>query len=127
MAVPNLVRLQAELPFAAVRQGYHRPAMAGLSFSRVLAPLALIAAVAGVVVVVERSSTSASTPTHTTTAVTHHARHHKRRPHAYTIKPGDTFTVIATRTGLSVTTLEQLNPDLDPQALHTGERLKLTR
>ena len=42
------------------------------------------------------------------------------------MKPGDTLTVIADKTGVSLETIQRLNPDVDPQALQTGQRLKLS-
>jgi LysM repeat protein len=47
------------------------------------------------------------------------------RPRRYTVKPGDTPSGIAEKTGVSVDKLIELNPDLDPQALAPGDRLKL--
>ena len=43
----------------------------------------------------------------------------------YTIKTGDTLGAIAVKTGVSVERLEELNPELDPQALVAGQRIKL--
>jgi LysM repeat protein len=43
----------------------------------------------------------------------------------YTVEPGDSLTSIADKTGVSVNKLTQLNPDLDPQALISGQRVKL--
>lgn len=43
----------------------------------------------------------------------------------YTVEPGDSLTTIADKTGVSVDKLSQLNPDLDPQALISGQRVKL--
>jgi len=43
----------------------------------------------------------------------------------YTVKPGDTLGAIAIKTGVSVSTLEDLNPGLDPQGLVAGQKLKL--
>jgi hypothetical protein len=43
----------------------------------------------------------------------------------YTVEPGDSLTSIADQTGVSVDRLTQLNPDLDPQALVSGQRVKL--
>jgi LysM repeat protein len=43
----------------------------------------------------------------------------------YTVEPGDSLTSIADKTGVSVDKLSQLNPDLDPQALISGQRVKL--
>jgi LysM repeat protein len=44
---------------------------------------------------------------------------------SYTIKAGDTLSTISEKTGVPVDTLLSLNPDIDPQALTTGQRLKL--
>jgi hypothetical protein len=43
----------------------------------------------------------------------------------YTVEPGDSLTSIADKTGVSVNKLTQLNPDLDPQALISGQRVRL--
>lgn len=52
-------------------------------------------------------------------------RRQGRRPRAYTVKSGDTLGSIAEDTGVSVEDLQRLNPDLDPQALGAGQKLKL--
>lgn len=43
----------------------------------------------------------------------------------YTVRPGDTPSGIAEKTGVTVQKLLELNPDLSPQALSPGDRLKL--
>jgi len=43
----------------------------------------------------------------------------------YTVRAGDTASGIAEKTGVPVERLLDLNPDVDPQALQTGQRLKL--
>lgn len=43
----------------------------------------------------------------------------------YTVKPGDTLIAISEQTGVPVEQLQALNPDIDPQALSSGQRLKL--
>jgi LysM repeat protein len=44
----------------------------------------------------------------------------------YVVKPGDCcLSQIAQKTGLDIEELEQLNPGLDPQAIHSGDRVKL--
>ena len=43
----------------------------------------------------------------------------------YTVKTGDTLASIAERTGVSVERLQELNPELDPQALVSGQKIKL--
>jgi LysM repeat protein len=46
-------------------------------------------------------------------------------PKAYVIQNGDTLTAIAHQTGVPVVTIEKLNPEVDPQILISGEKLKL--
>ena len=43
----------------------------------------------------------------------------------YTVQPGDSFSVIAQKEGIDQEVLEQLNPDLDPQALAPGQQVRL--
>ena len=44
----------------------------------------------------------------------------------YVVKPGDCcLSEIADKTGIDVDKLVQLNPHLDPQAIHSGDRVKL--
>jgi LysM repeat protein len=44
---------------------------------------------------------------------------------SYTVRAGDTLGAIATKTGVPVDKLLQLNPQLDPQALVSGQKIKL--
>jgi len=43
----------------------------------------------------------------------------------YTVKAGDTLGSISEKTGVGVEQLQELNPQLDPQALGSGQKLKL--
>jgi uncharacterized protein YbjT (DUF2867 family) len=102
--------------------------MADLRVARFLAPLALVAAVIGVILVVLLSTGSndpaPAPPAHRANVT--HTTPVKRKARAYVVKSGDSLTAIAVKTGVSLETLERLNPDADPQALRLGERLKLT-
>jgi LysM repeat protein len=49
----------------------------------------------------------------------------RSRPATYTIKANDTLTAIAARTGTTVERLQELNPELDPQGLVAGQKIKL--
>jgi LysM repeat protein len=104
-------------------------------FARLLAPLALIA-FAGVVVVMVLgsgvvgddggSNTSANTndlPTATDRTTT--AGRKQRRRSTYTIKANDTLSGIAAENGTTVERLQELNPELDPQGLVAGQKIKL--
>ena len=41
------------------------------------------------------------------------------------MKTGDTLGAIAEKTGVDVEKLQELNPELDPQALVSGQKIKL--
>lgn len=43
----------------------------------------------------------------------------------YVVKSGDTLGSIAEKTGIPVERLQELNPELDPQALVSGQKIKL--
>ena len=99
-----------------------------------LAPLALVAVAVAVVVVIANSdvtggdddnggevTTTQASDTETTTT----PNRQRRQRRNYVVKPGDSFGSIAEKTGVSIAQLEQLNPDVDPQALVVGQRIKL--
>ena len=46
-------------------------------------------------------------------------------PKFYVVQPGDSLSLIAEKTGVSLDRLQELNPDIDPQLLASGERLRL--
>ena len=108
--------------------------MAARSPGRFLAPLALLAVAFALYSIVHHSSDSSGNSgtsateqraTPTPGAKQKSKKHHRTR--TYTVKPGDTPSGIAEKTGVPLTTLEALNPGLDPQALSPGTRLKLRR
>jgi LysM repeat protein len=49
----------------------------------------------------------------------------KKAARTYTVKAGDTPSGIAEKVDVPLDTLLQLNPDLDPQILTPGQKLKL--
>jgi LysM repeat protein len=51
----------------------------------------------------------------------------KRKRKTYVVKPGDTPSAIAEKTGVPLAEIERLNPDLDPQLLAPGTKIKLRR
>jgi len=110
--------------------------MARRSPARFLAPLAVVAvAVAFYAVLSHGLSDSGSgktppsaetkggkaTPAGTRTARASQKRKRKR----YVVKRGDTPSSIAAKTGVPLSEIERLNPDLDPQLLSPGTRIKL--
>jgi LysM repeat protein len=44
---------------------------------------------------------------------------------SYTVKSGDTLQSISEKTGIPVEKLQELNPQLDPQQLVSGQKIKL--
>ena len=50
---------------------------------------------------------------------------HRRLPPYWTVRAGNSFAVIAARTGLTMDQLQAYNPNVDPLALTPGQRLNL--
>jgi LysM repeat protein len=100
-----------------------------LRLAHLLAPLAVLAIVMGSGVTGDDSSSeSAGTrdlPAETETTPTTTSPKQKKAPRAYTIKANDTLSGIAVRFGLTVEQLQTLNPELDPQGLVAGQKIKL--
>jgi LysM repeat protein len=101
--------------------------------ARWLAPLALITVAVAVYAVVDHElrddspsppteSTKRATPTKPTSSK---AKGTKRR-RQYTVKTGDTLSAISIKTGVSLATIERLNPKLDADTLHAGQKVRLT-
>lgn len=94
--------------------------------------LALSALIVGFIVVVVAISTALSGNSTGVATQSHpgHARHaagpaHHKTPATYVVQSGDTLISIAHRVGVPVATIERLNPEVDPQILVSGEKLKL--
>jgi LysM repeat protein len=96
------------------------------SAARIFAILALAVAVVVVVAVIAGADGDDSS-----TNGKHGSQHAKKhtRPHtkaaSYVVETGDTLTSIAHETGVPVATILVLNPEVDPQILIAGEKLKL--
>jgi peptidoglycan endopeptidase LytE len=101
--------------------------------ARLLAPLALVVFALAVVLVLLTASTgddgdggADTTSDQTgTTAQTTTATTTTPRRSTYTVKTGDTLGLIAEKTGVPVERLQELNPELDPQALLSGQKINL--
>ncbi len=90
-----------------------------------LAPFAFLA-VATIAVLLLRPLVhpkhSATTPSTTTTRAKVAIA---RTPASYTVRAGDTLDGIAARTGVSVATLQKLNPGLSATSLFLGQKVRL--
>lgn len=94
--------------------------------TRFLAPLALIAVAAAIVLVVTNTrsdSGSGDNPAQESTTTT--AKRAKKAKRTYRVRAGDNLSSIAQRTDIPLERLQQLNPDVDPQGLTPGERIRL--
>ena len=98
--------------------------------ARIFAPLSLVACAIAVLVIVNHNksdsggSDSTKPPAATSTVTTTKQGARKTRK-SYTVKPGDVLSAIAIKTGVSLDTLIRLNPNVDAQTLHAGQKLKL--
>lgn len=110
--------------------------------ARFLAPLALIAVLVAFLAIVssgggsgsstDTSSTTSSAQTSTTTKSTTTGKKAKKKSakttdtsKTYTVQVGDTLGGIADKTGVPLDKIEELNPDVDPHAMTTGQEIRL--
>jgi LysM repeat protein len=94
-----------------------------------LAPIALVAVIAGTYLIVEHGLTSkkkSKPPAHSIAHLTHSQRKYVKK-RFYFVQAGDNLTRVASRTGVAVGTIEALNPNVDPNSLQPGQRLRLRR
>lgn len=91
--------------------------------ARYLAPVALAAFVAIALGIVLASGGGSSTATTSTGPVAH--GHRRALARLWVVHTGDSLSRVASRTGVSVSRLEQLNPHLTPNTLRVGQRLRL--
>ena len=102
--------------------------------ARLLAPISLVVFVLALLIVIASSGTDdssdngnggspqveqTSTTGQTTTAEP------EVSGRFYTVKTGDTLAAISEQVGVPVTTLQELNPALDPQALVSGQKIRI--
>ncbi len=98
------------------------------ALARLFAAIALVGAVIVVVVVISSSVGGDSGSSGKGHGSGHATKKHgapQTKAASYTVKTGDTLTSIAHETGVPVATLLKLNPEVDPQILIAGEKLKL--
>lgn len=84
------------------------------------------------------NSSGGPPPATTTQTRPHHTRKHRGKKTTttttttttaggsyYTVQSGDTFSSIAASLGTTSAALEQLNPGVDPSALHVGQKIRV--
>ena len=106
--------------------------MAGRSPARFLAPLALVGFALALFIVLssttkeqagEPGTRGTSSPAEATPAPS--AKKKRKTKKTYTIKSGDTPSGIAVKVDVPLDQILELNPDLDPQTLTPGTKIKL--
>jgi LysM repeat protein len=97
--------------------------------ARYLAPIALLATITATYLIVNRGLTThhSSTPSQTSTVRHPSASQKLGGTRYYVVRSGDSLSAIAGRTGVSLSTLQALNPGVNPNALQVGQRLTLRR
>src|SRR4051812_16400424 len=105
--------------------------MAKRRLSRWLAPVALIVAVGAILAGINNSDvggkSDSATTSQTVTGSSDKAKKKSSRKskRTYTVHTGDTLSAIAEKTGVPLDEIERLNPGLDAQTLHAGQKIKL--
>lgn len=95
------------------------------SVLRILAVIALVAAAAVVLVVVTSSLSKSDDEPAESAAKQEKAATQGSGDKFYFVQPGDSLSTIADKEGVDPEVIEQLNPDLDPQTLAPGQRVRL--
>jgi LysM repeat protein len=101
--------------------------------ARLIAPVALVASLAAVALVVSSSTSGddnggdGGNATRTAEPRPQQQERRRQQPQRtfYRVKLNDTLGLIAEQTGVTVEQIEALNPELDPQNLIVGQRIRL--
>ena len=101
--------------------------MVGRSRARYLAPIALAAVIVGRYLAVHAGLSTNHSVAHNVGRQPNREQRTFARVKFYVVKPGDSLTRIAQQTGIPISTLDSLNRTVDPNALQTGQRLRLRR
>jgi spore germination protein YaaH len=105
-------------------------AMVARNRARYLAPIALAATITATYMVVHAGLGHKHSTTTTTSQIVRHPGGRRHRPgtrKTYVVQNGDTLSTISAKVGVPVATIESLNPNVNPNALQTGQRLRLRR
>jgi LysM repeat protein len=106
--------------------------MARRSPARLLAPLALVGFVIALLLVIQGANSGSSdkskaTPAASASATPTHKQKARKQRKRYVVKAGDTPSGIAEKTGVPLSQILELNPDLDDQTLTVGDKIRLRR
>lgn len=102
--------------------------------TRILAPLALFAALLALYLIVTTADVGSDEPATQQDASQNASgkgdkpkkdKEGPENPRTYVVEEGDSLSTIAEQFGVSVDRLVRLNPDVDPQALTTGQEITI--
>jgi LysM repeat protein len=97
--------------------------------ARFLAPVAVVVAASSVYLIVHSGVSdepaTAKPAAARTTAVAPSSSASARA--SYVVRTGDTLSAISERTGIPLGDLQQLNPSIDANSLHAGQKLRLRK
>jgi hypothetical protein len=95
--------------------------------ARYLAPVAIAVTIVGGYFIVHDNLTAKHVTVQHHHAVSTRPHGKYKHTHYFTVQPGDNMTLISGFTGVPLLTLESLNPSVNPNALQTGQRIRLQR
>jgi LysM repeat protein len=97
----------------------------GRWIARILAVLAVLGAALALYLVISGSDITGKDKGSKEATPKEQAQKPEKVPRTYVVQPGDTVDGIAAQLGITPERIQQLNPDIDPQALPSGETLEL--
>jgi LysM repeat protein len=101
--------------------------MAARNPARYLAPVAILATIAGGYLIVHNNLSSDHHTSHRHARVNDGPKGRYRHDTFYTVQPNDTLTSVSAATGVPIPTLEKLNPTININNLQTGQTIRLRR
>src|ERR1700722_3093290 len=93
--------------------------------ARFLAPVAILATIAGGYLIVHDNLTAHPATIHRHAHVNTRPKGKYKHDKYYTVQPNDTLTSVSQKTGVPIATLEALNPTINVNSLQTGQSIRL--
>jgi peptidoglycan DL-endopeptidase LytE len=101
--------------------------MVARNSARFLAPVAILATIAGGYLIVHDNLTANHATIHRHAHVNTKPKGKYKHAKYYTVQPNDTLTSVSQKTGVPIATLETLNPTINVNSLQTGQSIRLRR
>jgi LysM repeat protein len=101
--------------------------MVARNSARFLAPVAILATIAGGYLIVHDNLTAHHATIHRHAHVNTRPKGKYKHDKYYTVQPNDTLTSVSQKTGVPIATLEALNPTINVNSLQTGQSIRLRR